>query len=221
MLKLYREIFDFFRLNIKEISLIILITKFPLIALKHALPAEISAEMASLIIFASIVSMALSNGAMTILFSTVLSGEKKDVKLAIIRSFSYLPRMIIALMIYSILIFLGLFLLIVPGVIIGARLSLYNYYLIYENFDPFRAIKESAISTNGFTAEITILFILMTIIVYGPYLVILKFFAASHITNLLIFSITELIFSIAGTLVLVLTFRLYCLIKEKKGIFLK
>lgn len=219
MFKIYREIFDFFNANIKEISLVVLIAELPLILLNNTISKDISSQAAFLILFFGIVSMAISNSAMTVVFSMILHKEVIDFKKAFINGFKYLPKMILAILIYGFFVAAGLILFIIPGIVIGSRLSLYNYYIVYENMDPFQAIKASAISTRGFTFEITILFVGIFFIVTTPYFITAKYLLVSKITNPAVFIGSDVIFSILGTLILILTFRVYCMIKEKKGIY--
>ena len=113
---------------------------------------------------------------------------------------------------------LGVFFFILPGLIIGARLSLYNYYIIYENMEPVDALKESFNATKGATFEVTTIFVVIFLIATLPYVLFANYLNILNIFNPFVLMLTDYVFSVIGTLVLVLTFRLYCMVKEENGI---
>lgn len=196
------------------------ITQLPLIVIDNLIPRDTAQQTAFMILVMGIFIIAISNGALTILFSMVINRQEPDIKICLKQSLNYLPKMIVAIMLYGMCIVAGVLCFIIPGIIIGARLSLYNYYIIYENMDPVAALKQSFSATQGFTFEVTSLFVFIFFIATIPYLIVANYLYVIKITNPLILVASDFIFSVIGTLVLVLTFRIYCMIKEKNGIYL-
>ena len=219
MFRIYREIFEFFNTNIKQIGLIVIITELPLIIINNLSPRVMTSDISFFSIFLGIMTMGLTNGALTILFSKILNRQKINISQIIKESLSYLPKMIIGIMIYGAFVLAGVLCFIIPGIIIGARLSLYNYYIVYENMEPFQAIKQSAVTTNGFTLQITSLFMAMFGIVTIPYLFAVNYLSLLGVSNLIVHILVDVIFSLVGTLVLVMTFRIYCMVKQKNGVY--
>ncbi|MGM0418939.1 MAG: YciC family protein [Thermodesulfobacteriota bacterium] len=219
MFKIYQEIFEFFKTNIQILAIVVAITELPLILLDNFLPGSLQAGPAFAVLILGIVVVAFSNGTLTAVFSMIFYKEQIDIKQALTTSLNYLPRMLTGILIYGLLIILGVICFILPGIIIGARLSLYNYYIIYEDMEPVEALKESFRVTTGFTWEVTALFMVMFFIATIPYLVTANYLHAAEITNPLFLIVSDYAFSVLGTLVPVLTFRIYCMIKEKNGIY--
>ncbi|MDY0133216.1 MAG: hypothetical protein RBR53_11180 [Desulforegulaceae bacterium] len=218
MNKILLEIFDFFKANLRMIAVIVAITELPLIVIDNLFVKYKQTNLNFLILILGILVIAISNAAMTILFSTILNKTPVDMKKIFSISLSYLPKMITAVLLYGLLIIAGIFLFIIPGLIIGARLSLYNYYLIYEQMEPIDALKASFYATKGATLEVTTIFLVIFLVSTLPYLIVANYLNIINIFNPFVLIITDFIFSIIGTLVLVLTFRLYCMVKEEKGI---
>jgi hypothetical protein len=216
--KILLQIFDFFKANLKEIAVIVAITELPLILIDNFFIKYGQTNLNFLILIFGIIIIAVSNAAMTILFSGILNKEPMDIKKIISKSLSYLPKMITAVLLYGLLIILGVFFFILPGLIIGARLSLYNYYIIYENMEPIDALKQSFNVTKGATFEVTTIFVVIFLIATLPYILFANYLNILNIFNPFILIITDYVFSVIGSLVLVLTFRLYCMVKEENGI---
>lgn len=218
MNKILLQIFDFFKANLREIAVIVAITELPLIVIDNLFIKYEQNNINFLIVILGIIIIAVSNAAMTVLFSSILNKEPFDLKKILSAGLSYLPKMITAVLLYGLLIILGVFFFILPGLIIGARLSLYNYYIIYENMEPVDALKESFNATKGATFEVTTIFVVIFLIATLPYVLFANYLNILNIFNPFVLMLTDYVFSVIGTLVLVLTFRLYCMVKEENGI---
>lgn len=218
LFQIYKEVFDFFNSNLKLIALVIIFTKLPLILINHFIP-QTSSEVVFLIVIMGIITTALSNGALACLFSDILNQNKPNPLNNVKMSLNYLPRIIIATIIYGFLITIGLLCFVLPGVIMGARLSLYNYYIVYENKTPLQALKESALSTGGSTPQIILLFMGIFSITILPYYLFSMTYASAEIFSSVVLKIAiDFFFSILSTLIVVLSFRIYCLVKQNKGV---
>jgi len=75
---------------------------------------------------------------------------------------------VIATVIYGIVVILGLFLLIVPGIFFALRLQFYSYLIIDKGLNPFEALSESYNLTRGFALDLLILIIVQFfILIFG------------------------------------------------------
>jgi uncharacterized membrane protein len=91
-------------------------------------------------------------GFMTVCFRLV---AKKSVELvALIGDIGKLPSYIIASILYGLAIGVGFILLIIPGIILSARLQLYIYYIVDKNQGPIEALKSSWNATRGHTLNL-------------------------------------------------------------------
>ncbi len=78
-------------------------------------------------------------------FCKGIKGEFDD----LLSSFDLLINFIAASLLYLFIIMAGLILLIVPGVILGLKFSLYPYLMIEKGLGPIESLKASAIATDG------------------------------------------------------------------------
>jgi len=214
LIKIYREIFNFFFNNLKAILLITAIVELPLTIINNTINTQAQSSIFFLLIALHISLTAISNGAFTILFKSIIDNSEINIKDCINSSLKFLPRMASGLIIYGLCIMSGLFFLVIPGIILGARLSLYNYFIIYENMTPIDALKQSFMATTGYTTEITSLFIIMLFIVTAPYLLVTKFIMAAKLSFPGLLIVSDFVFSVIGSLMMVFTFRIYCIIKS-------
>ncbi len=217
MIKIYKEILNFFYFNLKNIIIIASITELPVIILDRILRNKENSQSPFIIIIIALISVAIANTALTILFSAILKQEKADIKKIISKSFKYLPKMITAMVAYALAIILGLICFIIPGIIIGARLSFYNYYIIYEEMEPLDSLNESFQATKGFTFEISMLYIIMFFFVAIIQLILAFNYFTASIPFLSI--LTDYISFVIRSIILIMTFRVYCLVKEKNGVY--
>lgn len=158
----------------------------------------------------------ISTGALIILFSKTIKGEKWTYSQCIVSGIAFWPKLFIATIIVEILIIVGLFLLIIPGVILTALLGFYDFFIVLEKNEIILSLKNSAAFAKNYVMEIIGSFLLLFApilwvyyIFHGP---LSGIFYGSKITS--IFS--DAFLSILEILILVMFFRFYCLIKLEK-----
>ncbi|MBW2590549.1 MAG: hypothetical protein JRD71_07500 [Deltaproteobacteria bacterium] len=145
---LFKEIFDFFKENIIPISILILKIELPFIIIDNL---DIIAEIPFIIkIFTTIVGLAFvfivmpfSTGAQITLCSQIVNGPELNLNKCMSESRSHLIDLIIGSLISFVLITGGLVLFIIPGIILGVRLSFFPFFIMYEDYKPLRSLKES------------------------------------------------------------------------------
>ncbi len=158
----------------------------------------------------------ISTGALIVLFSKTINGEKWTYTQCILSGIVFWPRLFIATIIVEVFIIIGFFLFVIPGIILAALLGFYDFFIVLEENGTILSLKNSAAFAKNYVVEIIggFLLILAPIlwvyyILHGPLSAI---FYGSEITS--IFS--DIFLSVIEMLVLVLFFRFYCLIKFEK-----
>ena len=161
-----------------------------------------------------IVVFPFSTGAQTSLYSMVIKGIKIDLIKCLHESKRYLSDLITCSFIYLFLTALGLILFILPGFIIGARLSFFPFLVIYEGYKPIHALKESYQITKKYTWQIVNSLLLITVIISVPNIALGQLFKGEGAKLFFLWIIFDSAFSIFGWLNLILVFRFYCMHKE-------
>ena len=220
MFGLLKDVIIFFRNNIRPISLLTLSIEFPYILVQNfeyftELPASIS-FLLSMIVFAAIFLIyPLSTGAQISLYYKIINGANLDLMKCISESKKNLTNLVIGTFIYLLLTLLGLIIFIIPGIVIGVRLSFYCFLIVYENYQPLDALKGSYQITKGFTWQIVNPLLVLSIPIVVTNILIQEFFIKIDLYNIFSGTIMDLFFSIVGWLGLILIFRFYCQYKDK------
>ena len=141
MFILIKDIIDFFKKNFIPISILTLEIELPFIVIfsfgNYMGNSAISAWSGFVIIAFVIVVLPFSTGAQTSLYSMIIKGARIDLKYCLYESKRNLSDLIACSFIYLFLTILGLILFILPGFIIGARLSFFPFLVIYEAISQF------------------------------------------------------------------------------------
>jgi hypothetical protein len=220
LIELFKDIFQFFKKNIRPISILTMAIEFPFILIQNihyfSRPAaEFSDNASSIFFLATLFIYPFSTGAQITLYSMILEGAKIDLKKCVYTSLKNLLSLIVASLIYLSFTFLGLLAFIIPGVIIGVRLSFYGFFIILDDLKPFDALKQSVQATKEYTWLMAgSLFIIGTLLILPLFLIQL---ALNQLGLYNFFSATLLdsVFAILGWLSLILVFRFFCLYKDK------
>jgi hypothetical protein len=217
---LLKDVIIFFRDNIRSISILTLYIEFPYLLVQNfeyftELPAGIS-FLLSVIVFAAIFLIyPLSTGAQISLYYKIINGANLDLKQCISESKKHLTHLVIGTFIYLLLTLLGLIVFIIPGIVIGVRLSFYGFLIVYENYQPLDALRASYQITKGSTWQIANPLLVLGIPIVVINILIQGFFIKIDLYNIFSGTIIDLFFSIVGWLGLILIFRFYCLYKDK------
>jgi hypothetical protein len=222
LIELFKDIFQFFKKNIWTISKLTLAIEFPFILIQNihyfgSASSEFSNNVSSIFFLITLVIYPFSTGAQISLYSMILQGAEIDLKKCIFDSLKNLMNLILASLIYLSFTFLGLLAFIIPGIIIGVRLSFYSFFIVLDDLKPFDALKKSAQVTKEYTWLMA-----GSLFIIGSLLILPMFFIQLTLNrfglyNLFSATLLDSIFAILGWLSLILVFRFYCLYKDQAG----
>jgi hypothetical protein len=223
LLELFKDIFLFFKKNIWPIAILTIIIEFPYILIQNihyfsSSSPELSTQVSLIFFLATLVIYSFSTGAQISLYSMILQAAKIDLKKCLNVSLKNLFNMIIGSLIYLSFTFLGLLAFIIPGIIIGVRLSFYSFYIVIDDLTAIDALKKSAQATRGYTWQIAGALIIIGIVLIVPLLLIQLVLYRIQLYNLFSATLLDSVFAVLGWLSLILVFRFYCLYKSKAEI---
>ena len=220
MLILLKEVVNFFIKNLLPISLLTLSIEIPYILILNfkyftELPQVISSGLSIILFVASFIIYPLATGAQSFLYYQIINGSELDIIKCIIGSKKYLVNLVIGSFVYLILTLLGLIAFIIPGIIIGVRLSFYCFLIIFEDYPPLDALKESYRITSGSTWQIANPSIILGIPIVAASILIQELLIEMDLYSIFSGTIIDSAFAILGWLNLILFFRFYCIYKNE------
>ena len=220
MLILLKEVVNFFIKNLLPISLLTLSIEIPYILILNfkyftELPQVISSGLSIILFVASFIIYPLATGAQSFLYYQIINGSESDIIKCIIGSKKYLVNLVIGSFVYLILTLLGLIAFIIPGIIIGVRLSFYCFLIIFEDYPPLDALKESYRITTGSTWQIANPSIILGIPIIAASILIQELLIEMDLYSIFSGTIIDSAFAILGWLNLILFFRFYCIYKNE------
>jgi len=109
----------------------------------------------------------------------------------------------------SLMIILGLFAFIIPGLFIFARLSLAEFNVVLNRLSPIEALYRSNKMSRNFTWQIIASALLLSVILLGFQLLIHLAIVTLSLENLFTFMVTELLIIILWSSFTILFFRFY------------
>lgn len=110
------------------------------------------------IIFSVIVGIGLIK-----VFLKVFDQEKAELK-DLFSHYDLFFKYLAGLILYGLIVFAGLMLLIVPGIILGIKFYFFSYFIIDKKLGPIKALKESSRITKGNKWNLFLFFSLIAII---------------------------------------------------------
>ena len=202
------------------ISILTLSIEFPYILIRNfeyftELPPTISSWLSMLVFAAIFLIYPLSTGAQIALYYQIINGSNLDFKKCISESRKNLTNLVVGTFIYLIITLLGLFAFIIPGIIIGARLSFYCFLIVYDNYPALDALKESYRITKGYTWQIANPLLVLSVPIVAASVLVQEFLLSIGLYNIVFGTILDSILAILGWLNLILIFRFYCRYKDK------
>lgn len=149
-----------------------------------------------------------------ILFGGIINGNHVPPLECIKRGIFYIPIFLLTEIIVTFFTVAGLILLIVPGIIIGAKLSLSQFYLILSDDMPIDAVKNSYKSTNGITSAIIYTVFMISIPIF-----ILKFIIEIILSDVIfagpvVSTIIDFIFECITLIFPIIIFRFFCIAQQ-------
>jgi hypothetical protein len=220
LLELLKDIFQFFKKNIRPISILTLAIEFPYILIQNIhyfsnTSSEFFNNVGLILFMATLIIYPLSTGAQISLYAMIIRGTRIDLKKCVADSRKWLFNLVVGSLIYIFFTSIGLLLFIVPGIIIAVRLSFYCFFIVLDDLRPVDALKKSAQATKGYTWPIANSLIIVGFFLIASLLLIHFFLNQIGLYNLYFATLVDSLFSILGWLSLILVFRFYCLYKDK------
>lgn len=220
MLELFKDIFQFFRKNLRPISILTLAIEFPYILIQNIhyfsnTSSEFSDSFGLILFIATFIIYPLSTGAQISLYAMIIRGVEIDLKKCFADSRKHFFNLIIGSLIYIFFTLLGLMVFIVPGIIIAVRLSFYCFFIVLDGLKPVDALKKSARATKEYAWPLTNALIVVGILLVVSLLCIQLALNQIGLYNLYSSTLFDSLFSILGWLSLIVVFRFYCLYKDK------
>jgi hypothetical protein len=220
LLELFKDIFQFFKKNIRSISILTLAIEFPYILIQNIhyfshTASEFSNNVGLVLLMATLVIYPLSTGAQISLYAMIIQGSKIDLKKCVSRSRKHLLNLIVGSLIYIFFTVMGLLVFIVPGIFIAVRLSFYCFFIVLDDLPPVDALKKSAQVTKEYAWRLASALIIVGFLLIASLLIIQLFLNRIGLYNLYLGTVVDSFYSILGWLSLILVFRFYCLYKDK------
>ncbi|HAO81705.1 MAG: hypothetical protein UV57_C0005G0010 [Parcubacteria group bacterium GW2011_GWD2_43_10] len=78
--------------------------------------------------------------------------------------FNFIWRYLLASLLYGLIIFVGLILLLIPGVVWGVKYSLFAFFIVDKGARPLEALQLSADATQGVKGQLTLFLLLLGLI---------------------------------------------------------
>jgi len=208
------ETFSFFRAYARDIVTFLLYATVPVIIIEnfisyYAIHYNFPLEIKHLPIIVHFLYQPIYTGGLIYLISKIVVGEKWDIKGCLLVGLHCWINLLLVNIISSLMVILGLFALIIPGLFIFARLSLAEFCVVLDRLSPFEALYRSNKMSRNFTWQIIISALLLSVILLGFQLLIHLAIVMFSLANIFIFIITELLIIILWSTFTILFFRFY------------
>lgn len=219
MIKIIEETIHFFKSNFYAISLLTLIIEFPFIIIRYIevlgrIPDIIALWIAIIVIVYFFVVVPFSIGAQTHLYYQIINGIEQNLSECLSVSKKNLSSLVIASFFFFILLFGGLVLFIIPGIIIGVRLSFFPFLVLFESYKPLPALRESFMATKAYVWNMMIPIIILNLLILVPDLILSMLLNDKGVLIFFLYIFLDSIFAILGWLPLIVAFRFYCLYRK-------
>jgi hypothetical protein len=161
----------------------------------------------------------IATAGLIFLFNSILKGSELSLKECISKAILYFPLFFVTVIVTRLLATGGFLLLIIPGIILSARLSLSKFYFLLTDDGPIEAIKHSLKQTKGYVNAIIStmlvaaipLIIAFTLFLLGHFIINVHLEFSSFV-SIFIFGI---ILGLYAVFFLIVLFRIFCLLNQK------
>lgn len=220
MVQILKDSLLFFRLNFRAIAAVllpILVVQFSLVFLlqQYVVSDDSAAPIKNLSFLVNQLSYLVYTSALIFLFDGILTGKNVDPKTCTIKAIRAIPIVLLAYIPVMLVISAG-YILIMPGIFLTARLSLFLFYLLLYSMKPYDAVMSSFKGTSGYTVQILVLMVLGGLPVMSVWFVLFFIVINQEISFFPVFQILELIFTVGSTLMLIVLFRVFCLLDQNR-----
>jgi len=208
------ETFSFFWAYARDIVIFLLYATFPVIIIEnfisyYAINYNFSFEIKHLPIIVHFLYQPIYTGGLIFLISKIVVGERWDIKGCLLVGLHCWVNLLLVNIISSLMVILGLFAFIIPGLFIFARLSLAEFSVVLDRLSPIEALYRSNKMSRDFTWQIIVSALLLSAILLGFQLIIHLAIVTFSLANIFTFMITELLIIILWSTFTILFFRFY------------
>lgn len=222
MLQRLRETLYFFKSNLAAIAVLVLAIHLPLEAL-HALfqnvliTEDASPAMKAFPPLLAVFVAPVSSAALILLLQRLLVKKDWSVAALVGAGINLWGRLMATSIMAGVLIVVGLLAFVVPGVYLFSRLAFVEFAVVLEGRDPVAAIKRSFKLTRGREFEILLPLAALLAGIGGLQWLIMEAIAFMGLTAPVVKSAATLLFTVLGSLFMILLFRLYQVAGEAEG----
>ena len=208
------ETFTFFRVYVRDIGTFLLYATFPVIIIEnfisyYAITYDFPIEIKHLPIILHFLYQPIYTGGLIYLISKIVLGEKWSIKECLLVGLGCWINLLVVNIISSLIIILGLFAFIIPGLFIFARLSLAEFSVVLDRLSPIEALYHSNKISRNFTWQIIGSALLLSVILLGFQLIVHLLIVTLSFKNLFILMVSELLIIILWSNFTILLFRFY------------
>ncbi|SFR42099.1 Uncharacterised protein family (UPF0259) [Marinobacter daqiaonensis] len=155
-------------------------------------------------------------GGLVFYIASVLRRESIDNRTAWRLAMANWSRYLFVTVLVGAAVMFGLFLLIVPGIILAARYAFAEFELLLDGYDPFNAIKQSWQLTREHMWHLAGGFVLITFVLYLPYALLEFMVSPDTLAYWFIGGILNALVSLFGALYTIFAFRIYDTVKPQQ-----
>lgn len=227
MLQIINDALKFYRANLSIICSVFLPVYIPVVIITLYMDRIIINDNSGMVvqffpIVASTIAFYIYTAGLIYLFESMLLGSVLSPKECLLKGLISFPLFLFTKFLFGLFFILGLFLLIVPGIIIAARLSLAQYYVLLSPDNPVEAIKHSFTKTKGYAglvistiliASIPLIFFIILALISESVSSFFLNFASGFFGGLVIDVFLEFYF----IFYLIILFRIFCLLNHSNN----
>ncbi|MFP4036423.1 MAG: hypothetical protein ACLFUE_02765 [Desulfobacteraceae bacterium] len=216
------ETFAFFRTFIFDIARFLVPVALPVVLLEIYLSSRaMEAENAGLIhwvpFMINFVYRPVYTGGLIWVISCIVGGDAWSVRQGFMEGLRYWKDLLVVYIVSSVMIFAGLLALVVPGLLLFARLSLAEFGVVLEGMNPKQALFASNQRVRGFTGEVLACGLTLSFMILALDILMGYFAARMGLQGFLTAVASALIFIVLSSTVTILFYRFYDLALKREG----
>ncbi len=144
---------------------------------------DFASDIVLLVIYLLIMLVSIVIGMGVVKISLNFYDDKKNSFLTLFSAYKLFFIYLLATILYTLIVFLGFILLIIPGVYLAIRFSFFEYFIIDKKMGVIKSLKESWKITKGnFWGLLAFMFIVAVINILGAFALLLGLFVSIPIT---------------------------------------
>lgn len=220
-IRLY-ETLAFFKAFFREIVWFLVPVTFPIVFLETAVAMRFMESEAVELRFwlpfgINFLFRPVYTGGLIWLISGLAAGQERTFGECLATGLRFWIDLLVVNIIVTVIVFTGFLALIIPGLILFARMSLAEFGVVLDGMNPGQAIWRSNSRVRGFTAEIISYTLILTFLLVGTDIIFSYLLSAFSIHGIGIRMISSMVFMVLSSTLTILFYRFYDLAIEKEG----